>query len=679
MLRPIHNRGAYLLLSAALLGAAGPARAQNPAAAPDTTTYVVLGPEKPMGYSKLWYAGPRTLHARSEFNDRGRGSKLHSTVTVNAEGRPVDVKVTGYDYLKSPVDETFSFDGKVARWKNSAEAGELKVSGPLGYYSPIYAETGDFFVQSLLAATGHRVPLFPAGEARLEQLAETTVQAGGQRKRVRLYAVSGLGYTSSSSWYDTDGHFFFAGSPWSATVLKGWEPVRPRLLKMQDSVEAIQAAVRVRGLMRQPAQAVVFRNVGVFDAPSGTVRPGQTVVVEGNRIKAVGAAGKVAVPAGAEIIDGKGKTLLPGLWDMHVHIFPRDGVFHLAAGVTTVRDMANDIQAMKTLREDFATDRKIGPRLLTAGIIDGPGPLQGPTKVLAATEAEATAAVENYARLGYPQIKLYSSLKPALVPGIIRLAHQKGLRVSGHIPAFMSAEQAIRLGIDEIQHVNMVFLNFFGADTMDTRTPRRLTVVARQAGDLDLRSARVQEFVRLMKQNNVVLDPTLNFFEMLFTARAGQVAPTVAAVADRLPPKVARNYKTGGLPTTSATDAQYRKSFQACLNMVKLLHDAGITMVAGTDNVAGFALHRELELYVQAGIPAGQALQMATINGARLMKQDQDLGSVAPGKLADLVLVDGNPAARISDIRRTVLVMKDGKVYDPAALYRSISVQPAAL
>jgi imidazolonepropionase-like amidohydrolase len=679
ILRPDHNRGAQLFLSAVLLSSTGLAQAQPAAARPDTTTYVALGPEKPMGLSKLWYSDPKTLHSTSWINDRGRGYNMQSTVTTGAGGRIVGVKVTGVDYFKKPIEETFSFDGKVARWKNSAEAGEQAVGQSLPYYKPAYAEDGDFFLQNLLAAPGHRLPLLPSGEASVRQLLETTVQAGGQQKRVRLYAVSGLGYTPSNSWYDTEGHFFFAGSTWSATVLKGWEPVRARLLRLQDSVATLETKARLQGLVRTPTKPLVFKNVNVFDAPSGKVLPGQTVVVEGKRIKAVGPTGKVAVPAGAEIIDGKGKTLLPGLWDMHVHIFPRDGVFHLASGVTTVRDMANDATAMQTLRADFDANRNIGPRLLTAGIIDGPGPFQGPTKVLASTEAEVHAAIDNYARLGYPQIKLYSSLSPKLVPDAIQYAHQKGLRVSGHIPSFMSAEQSIRAGLDEMQHINMVFLNFIAADTMDTRSTKRFTEVAKQAADLDLKSARVQAFVQLMKEKNVVLDPTLGVFETMFLSRAGQTAPGMAAVANRLPPQIQRGYKVGGLPVPAGQDAQYRKSFQACLNLTKQLHDAGIVMVAGTDGQAGFMLHRELELYVQAGIPAPQALQMATINGARVMKQDQDLGSIAPGKLADLLLVDGNPAARISDIRRGVLVVKDGNVYDPAALFRSVSVQPTAL
>ena len=123
-------------------------------------------------------------------------------------------------------------------------------------------------------------------------------------------------------------------------------------------------------------------------------------------------------------------------------------------------------------------------------------------------------------------------------------------------------------------------------------------------------------------------------------------------------------------------DERYRASAKALLSMVKLLYDAGVPIVAGTDSMAGFALHRELELYVEAGIPPAEVLRIATLGAARVMKRDAELGSITPGKLADLILVDGNPGQNISDIRRVSLVVKDGNIYQPAALYRNIGVRP---
>jgi imidazolonepropionase-like amidohydrolase len=190
---------------------------------------------------------------------------------------------------------------------------------------------------------------------------------------------------------------------------------------------------------------------------------------------------------------------------------------------------------------------------------------------------------------------------------------------------------------------------------------------------------RVRRFIALLKERGTVIDPTVAVFEGMFSGRDGIVNPVYAAVADRMPPTVRRGFLTGGLPVPEGMDQRYRESFGAFKKMVKALYDAGVPIVAGTDDMAGFAYHRELELYAEAGIPAPEVLKIATINAARIAKRGKELGSIAPGKLADLVVVDGNPVERIADVRRVTLVMKDGVLYDPGPMYRSIGVAPVAV
>jgi imidazolonepropionase-like amidohydrolase len=349
-------------------------------------------------------------------------------------------------------------------------------------------------------------------------------------------------------------------------------------------------------------------------------------------------------------------------------------VFNLASGVTTTRDLANDTDFLLDLRKRSDAGEILGTRVIMAGFIDGPGPYAGPSKVLVDTEEEALAAVDNYAKLGYEQIKMYSSLDPKLVPAIIARAHGHGMRVSGHIPNGLTAEQAVRLGFDEIQHVNFLFLNFF--DGIDTRTPQRFHAVGEQGPDLDLKSPRVQAFLDFLKEKGTVSDPTLVAFEGMFTDRAGEISHTFAAAADRLPPQVQRGLVAGGM-APKGKEERYAKAFKAMENMVLALHDKGITFVAGTDSLAGLSLVRELELYVEAGIPAVDALRAATLVPARVMKREKELGTIAPGKLADVILVDGDPTADIRTIRRVVLTVKDGTVYDPARLWAEVGVKPA--
>jgi imidazolonepropionase-like amidohydrolase len=366
---------------------------------------------------------------------------------------------------------------------------------------------------------------------------------------------------------------------------------------------------------------------------------------------------------------------MPGMWDMHVHVGPGvDGLQYVAAGITSARDMGNDTTTVLELRRKFDAGTLVGPRLVLAGLIDGPGPFQVPAGVLAATVAEGRHAIDRYAALGFEQIKLYSSLDTALVGPLVQYAHAKGLRVSGHIPAFMRAEEAVRAGYDEIQHVNMLMLNFM-PDVKETQTRLRLTAPAERSASIDLGSAEVKDFVKLLIEKHTVVDPTLGVFEGSYVARKGTMSPSFAAIADRLPPQVRRGFLTGGLPVPEGKDQTFRDSFANMVRMVKMLYDAGVPIVAGTDGLPGFALHRELELYTQAGIPPMEVLRLATYGAATVMHKNGSVGSIAPGKLADLIIVDGDPLARMSDIRRVRTVVKDGKVFDAAEVAASIGVK----
>ena len=641
------------------------------------TRYTVLLTGKTAGLqtSRVRPDGAREL--TFEYSDRGRGPKLTTTIKLDASGLPVSLDTTGNDYLKAPVAEVFNFENGVARWKNTAESGEKK-SGANAFYNSMNGAPEEFalLAQALLKSPDRRLPLLPDGEASVERTGELTLRDGAVERRVVSYEVSGLGFTPSTVWLDEDNSFFASVSSWLSIIREGWESSAPVLLKKQDELEAGRIVKLARTLTRKPSKPLAFTGANLFDAETGRTIPNTTVLIDGNRVKAVGRGGKVSVPKDAEVIDARGKTLMPGLWDMHVHVGPNDGLMHVAAGVTSVRDMANDTEALLALKAKIDAGEEIGPRILMAGIMDGRGPYAGPTKVLVDTEEEARAAVDNYARLGYSQVKIYSSVKPELVPAIIKRAHEKGLRVSGHVPAYMTAEQFVRAGADEFQHINFFVLNFLFDEVKDTRTPVRFTSVADRAATINLSDPRVRSLVQLLKEKKTVVDPTVNVFEAMFTDRPGRMPLRYATLAERLPPQVRRYLLSGGLPVPEGKDERYRDSAKALLRMIKMLYDAGVPLVAGTDATPGFALHRELELYAEAGIPAGDVLRIATLGAARVMKRDAELGSIAPGKLADIILIDGDPTRRIADINRVSLVVKDGNVYDTAALYRSIGVHP---
>jgi Amidohydrolase family len=639
----------------------------------DAARYSVVSNGNLAGNQSVWTTRDDKRHALYQYNDRGRGPRIETVITIGADGVPTSTRNTGHDYLKGPVDERFSIEGGVARWKNKAESGERPVEGAV-FYPSFYGPPDEFaLLAKTLLRAGGSMPLLPEGEARIEKVRDIDLVRDGKSRPVTLYAVRGFEFGPSYVWLDRDGELFASGGRWRMTIREGWEKSQEELARAQDESSIQWRTALARQLSRKPAGDVVISNVSVFDSETGRVLRDRAVTIRGNRIAAVTAsetAGKAA-----ERIDGGGGTLLPGLWDMHVHVGDDDGLLNIAAGVTSVRDLANDTDELEARRKRYDSGVEIGPRVIAAGFMDGPGPYQGPTKVLVDTEAKVHEAIARYAALGYPQIKVYSSIKPELVPVIIADAHKRGMRVSGHVPATMFADQFVKAGADELQHVNFVFLNFF-RDVTETRTPARFLEPGKRGASLDIGSAPVREFVELLRSRNVVVDPTLATFESMYRARPGSIDPAFAAVANRMPTQLRRGFLAGGLPAEGDLDDLYKRSYGNMVRMVGLLHRSGVRIVPGTDTLAGFGLHRELELYREAGIPAAEILQIATLQSARVTKRNSELGSIAPGMLADLVLVAGDPTQDISAVRRTKLVVKDGVFFDPVRVYEAIGVRP---
>ena len=622
--------------------------------------------EKPAGQMAAWNTPDGKLHVFYQFNDRGRGPKVYQAITLDPSGVPVSEEIEGNDYMKDPVHETFSLRDGTASWKNKAEAGSRKIEAPAFYASMFGAPLELALVACAALKRGGTLPLLPEGETRARKVAT--------RPEATLVSLSGFDFAPSLLWLDAQDRLVAISAGWFTAVRAGMEGALPGLKGAQKKAEAELAAERARRLAHRPKGKLVIHDANVFDGELARIEPHRDVLIEGNRIVAV--TPTEAIPEDAQVIEARGKTLLPGLWDMHAHVGASDGMLNLAAGVTTVRDLANDNDELAARIGRIERGEEIGTRIVRAGFMDGPGPFQGPTKVLVATPEEALHWVDWYADHGFVQIKLYSSIKPELVAAVAEEAHRRGLRLSGHVPAFMTAAQAVTQGYDEIQHVNMLLLNFM-PDVKDTRTPARFLEPAKRAADLDLASAPVLEFIQLLKDRHTTLDLTLGVFESMMLDRAGQVSAGMAAVEKRLPVQIRRGLLAGNLPVGPGQDEKFKASWKKTLQLAHELWAAGIPIEAGTDSqFAGFALHRELELDVQAGIPPAQALQLATLGAARIMGMDKDLGLVRPAKLADLVLIDGDPVKDISDVRKVALTIKDGMIYDPAEIDRELGVAP---
>ena len=631
-------------------------------------------------------AGAQTVAERAgatraeySFNDRGRGDHIIATWKLDDAGVPIDYRGSGNDYVKAAVTESFQLvDGK-ASWRSRAEQGDRTVSGE-AFYVPANAppEMLGVLARALLKAPGHRLALLPAGEARLEAVGPPPGDAGSGKHALMQYEISGLDLSPTHIWLDGDGATAVIASGWLSVLSPATVELLPQLLAAQNLANNAWSARLAAAQTDRPTTDVLVRSARLFDPRDLTVTADTSVLIRGERIARVAPDDELNAPAGAQVVEARGRFLMPGLWDNHQHFGANVGALDIANGVTSARDMANDTDAFLQRVGRFDAGTELGPRVWKAGVIDGTGPFAGPTKMRIATAAEAIRDVDWYADHGYGQIKIYSSVPPPIVPVIAAEAHGRGLRVSGHVPAFMNAQQFVADGADEIQHLNFIVLDFLFDQVKETRNMNRFTAVAAHAREFTPEKPQVREFIAYLARHHTVLDPTINAFEALFCGDAAAVTPGLERIAPRMPAQVRRSLLSGALPVPKGEEDAYREALPAMLQLLKALYDAGVTIIPGTDSLAGYGLHHELELYARAGIPPAEVLRLATLTSAQVIGADGERGVIAPGKLADLILVDGDPSARIADLNKVTLVMKGGRIYDPVRIEQALGIAPPA-
>jgi hypothetical protein len=576
------------------------------------------------------------------------------------------------------VSETFSRRGDQVEWKSHSDRGQKTVSGPATYL-PVESssESDAIIVRALTRQPGGRLAAIPAGELSAEKVATQKLESQGRSVNVALFAVTGVSTEPGWLWLTDDAEqrlFCYVYPGWMRVIEKGWEASAETLEARQVAAEQELLQKLAQKLAHRFDDTLVLRNVRIFDSRNARLLDPADVYVQSGRIAALYEVGSTAREDVVEI-DGTNRVLSPALFDMHTHEGPWNSILQIAGGVTTSRDMGADNATLAALAGRIDRGEVIGPRIAPAGYIEGKSEFSSPGGFVAASLQDAKDAVDWYAQHGYRQIKIYNSFRPEWVEPTAAYAHQRGLRVSGHVPAFMRAEDVVRAGYDEIQHINQVMLNFLVKPTDDTRTLTRFYLMTEHARDIDVDSPQVQDFLKLLKDRGTTIDNTVATFEGMFLQRQGETEPGFVSVAANLPVGVQRSLRTNSMDVNDKNAAQYRESWERVLQFIGRMHKAGIPFVAGTDGMAGFTLHRELELYVQAGLTPAEALQVATWNGAKYTGLLDQLGSIERNKRADLILIDGDPTQDISAIRKISLVMKDGVVFYPAEVYEAVGVK----
>jgi imidazolonepropionase-like amidohydrolase len=650
--------------------------------AAETIRYVALVDNgKEAGQQVVTREDDGTTRVDFIFKDNGRGPELKEEFTLAEDGTFKTYSVKGTSTFGAPVDESFKREGNQASWKSTSDKGEQAVSGT-ALYSALGGTPQSFSVAlgALAKRADGKLPLIPSGTLTTRKVAEHEVTRGNEKRKVQLLAMTGVGFTPTFAWATTDATprlFAYIFPGFLQLVEDGWQGNAAALETHQKQAEGEELVAMQRRLAHPLPGTTLIRNARVFDSEKATLGAASDVLLRDGRIVSVSAAGQ-GQAAADKVVDANGRVLLPGLFDMHAHIGRWDGGLHLGAGVTTARDMGNDNATLQQLMAQEKAGELLSPSVVPAGFIEGESKMSARNGFVIKDLAEAKKAVDWYAEHGYPQVKIYNSFPKDILRDTAAYAHEKGLRVSGHVPAFMRAQEVVEQGYDEIQHINQVLLNFYVDDKTDTRTLERFYLPAEKTAGLDFDGKPVQDYIALLAKHQTVIDPTLATFDFI-RQRAGELSKAYAAAAPNLPPDVQRALRVAEMKIPDdATAAKYDKSYEKMVEFVGRMYKAGVPIVAGTDGVAGFTLQRELELYVQAGMTPSQALQVATWNGAKYSRVLDDRGSITPGKRADLILVDGDPTSNISDIRKVALVIKNGTAYYPSELYEALGVKPFA-
>jgi imidazolonepropionase-like amidohydrolase len=601
-------------------------------------------------------AGRLVLTDTFAFTDRGGKIQLASSMQLSRTFEPVQLTSIGRTYRFVNVDADVTVQkGKV----RSHSAGDSAVFTTPKHFFPI-ASYAPLEAQALLVRyweTHGRpkaittAPADPTTTVTVEDLGAARITpSNGATVALRRFAVNGVAWGREILYLDSKSRLAAIVTRANLLPLEG---VREDLAAAQPTLIDAILADAARTELAIAAQTSItlpivahgdFALVGatVIDGTSRAPIEDATIVIRDGRISAIGARASTPIPQGTKTVSVRGKTIIPGLWDMHAHVaLPEWGFAYLGVGVTTIRDMGGEKSFLTSFRDAIADGRVLGPRMLMAGLVDGSGADAFGT-VYADTPEEGRAVVNAYEAAGFQQLKLYTLIKPDVAGAIIRRAHEIGMTVTGHVPRAMTLASMVDSGTDNVAHL-----------------PIR--------GDTASEAFKAQ--VRMLAEHHVVIDPTVSWNELLGHANSTPLTRFQPGFSQVSWPLRA----SYGSIRNPADSAAADRSLRASLAAIKALHDGGVRIVAGTDyGLPGFSLLRELELYVEAGFTPLEAIQSATAIPADVMRSSNEAGTLERGKRADLVVLDRDPLLDIHNIRSSHWVIANGRMFLTSELKRAV-------
>ena len=643
--------------------------------------FVLIQNSEIIGHLKVVNDQQARINIDYFVDTNGRGPKIKEVLSLNSEGYPVNWRIEGFSSFGAPVLETFIWEDGKGNWVSQSDYGTSNSpSTPLYVANNSSPWSFGLYARALLESNDRTLnALPPQSLLKLKEIKKTTV--GNEGIPITFYSIIGTEDTNlipAIVALDGDQKLFAHSSGRIMLIRKGYEAEEEKLNTLFRSIEIERLQNLQRILAHQYMSPLRINNVRIFNSLTGTLSKLNTLVVSDGKITSIQPYPISYETQGEVVIDGEGGTLIPGFFDMHSHTTFQSGLLYLAAGVTSTRDLGNQNTVLNEIKEEIDTGKLAGPRIKPAGLIEGRSQYSTNNGFIVDSLDKALEAVRWYADQGYFEIKTYNSMNPDWIIPIVEEANRLGLGVSGHVPAFASANDLIEAGYQSIAHINQLMLTWLLAPGEDTRTPLRITALKR-AANLDLSREDVLKTLDMMVARNVALDPTAMIHERLLVTRPGVIQPGDTAYLSHMPIPYQRYRKLPFVPLVEEGDSRdYHLAFGKIMDLIKLLHEKGVKLLLGTDDGSGLSLHRELELYVEAGIPESAVLSMATLGAAIYMEESDKLGIIEVGKLADFSMISGNPIDNISNIRQIRMVSKGGMIYFPEEIYQALNIKPFA-
>lgn len=518
-----------------------------------------------------------------------------------------------------------------------------------------------------------KIPTLPRGEVSIVHTGYDMASIDGKEERLERYVVEGINWGGRTIWLDKDNNLVAlvkANTQIREIIKKGYEAAMPIFISGHATEQINALKEYTKKLKGEQSKTIALVGGDIIDGLSDVTQKDMVLIITEGRITTMGSRSTIEIPIDARVIDVTGKTLMPGLWDMHAHSNQVQWApAYLAGGVTTIRDNGNEIEFATAFRDGIANDGLLGPDILLAGMTDGAG-AKGNGIVRATNAEEARRVVAMYHSKGYKQIKIYNSLTPEVLKILAEEGHNKGMTVTGHIPvAVGNIVDAVDLGMDMFSHDRSVYSALFPEKTTKEFNNDLLE-------NPKVNPIRIKKAIDFLLKHKIALDPTLNL-SVIRSTTIGSLLETVEPDAGRIAYELweGKRFRKG----RQADEAKkHVAKYTMGAEVVGQFFKAGIPIVAGTDNaVPVFSLYQEIETYQKlGGLTPFEAIQTATIIPARVMGMDGETGTIEINKQADIAILDKNPLLDISNIRTVSAVLTNGNYYVSNPLWEAADFQP---